>query len=132
VTDGPDPDGEPQAEPYVKGFEQLWEQMDGIEALVKTEADRQPIDEFLWALTCHLRRLLGSTHIRLDSNFPDDTRMIGEDEREAVREALALLAEARHLVIGAVGEDRIVELEHQDIERLREQFDLPDPDDPTD
>jgi hypothetical protein len=126
VPDVPDPDGEPPAEPFVKEFERMWEEIDGLEAMVEAEANMQPIDEYLWVLTRHLRRFLGSTHMRMASNFAADTRTIGEDGREAVQEALELLAAGRRLLIEAAGEDRIIEFERQEVQKTRERLGFTD------
>jgi len=68
MTDLPTPDEEPSAEPWVRDLEEMWEQVYGLEALVEADADRQPIDEYLWNLMRVLRRATGSTALRLDSN----------------------------------------------------------------
>ncbi|HUE08487.1 MAG TPA: hypothetical protein VMP41_13745, partial [Acidimicrobiales bacterium] len=60
----------------------MWEQVVGLEHLVEADANRQPIDVYLWALQSELRRLLGATHLRLASNYADDTDAMGHQGRE--------------------------------------------------
>jgi len=120
VTEDADhsPDDEPRAEPWVQGWERRWESIFGIEELVQAEADRQPIDEYLWNLMRHLRRLQGQTRLRIDSNYPDDSEALGVEGRDIVLEALDHMADARELVIEAVGEERIEELEREHFRRI--------------
>jgi hypothetical protein len=65
----------------------------------------------------HTTATRGSTAVRIDSNLPQDERHLDASTRENIYKALKHIGAARELIADAVGADRILELERQNMQQ---------------
>lgn len=98
----------------MQGIEAVWDAcIDPEDLAAMRSMVRQPIDEYLAAVILVLRRLSFATVFRVDSYLPLDERVLTEEDRVLVREAMAATAEARDLLSKAIGIERFSELERR-------------------
>ncbi len=101
-------------ERWVQGIEAVWDAcIDPDDLAAMRSMVRQPLDEYLAAVILVLRRLSFATLFRIDSYLPLDDRVLTENDRAQVREAMSSTAEARALLSQAIGIARFAELERE-------------------
>ncbi len=107
-------DHERLPERWVQGIEAVWDAcIDPDDLAAMRSMVRQPPDEYLAAVVLVLRRLSFATMFRIDGYLPLDDRVLTEDDRALVREAMTATAQARALLSQAIGVARFAELERQ-------------------
>lgn len=102
-------------EGWVGGLERVWRMAYTEEELA---GDPDPVDEYLFAAWKELRRVSMAISLRLDTRYLADEAYLGDTGTERVRAAVQHMVEARTALEGAIGSERVEELERAELDRI--------------